>query len=86
MSDLSLSGKEKKMSIVLHAEGYADVTTEWLVPEELVRPYAMAYNAGIAALGLEISKAIYEKLLESGMENAETFMARTLITATDKSE
>ena len=84
MSDpIELSGKEKKMSIVLHAEGYADVSTEWMVPEELVRPYAMAYNAAIAASGVAISKAIYEKLIEDGFVNAENFMARTLLTAND---
>ena len=77
----SPSGQQKKMSVVLHAEGYADSTTEWLVPEELLRPYAIAYNAAIAAAGLAISKAIYEKLLEDGVEGAETYMAKTLLSA-----
>ena len=77
----SPSGKEKKMSITLTAEGYADSVTNWLVPEELLRPYAIAYNAAIAAAGLEISKAIYDKMIEAGMEGAETFVAKEMLNA-----
>jgi hypothetical protein len=75
------SGVNKRMSIVLKAEGYATSENEWLVPEELLRPYAIAYNAAIAAAGLEISKAIYEKLLEDGFVTAENWMARSMLEA-----
>lgn len=63
------------------AEGYATSDTEWLVPEELMRPYAIAYNAWIAKGGLEISKAIYEKLLEDGVQDVENYLAKTIISA-----
>ena len=75
------SGEMKRLKITLSAEGYATSESEWLVPEELVRPYAIAYNAGIAALGLEISKAIYEKLIAEGLNNAETFLSKEMIAA-----
>ena len=79
----SPSGELKRIKIVLTAEGYASSETEWLVPEELLRPYAIAYNAAIAAAGVQISKAIYEKLVESGTENVETFLAKTMLSAND---
>ena len=75
------SGEMKRMKITLSAEGYATSDTEWLVPEELVRPYAIAYNAAIAAAGLAISKAIYEKLEQGDVQNAETFLAKEMISA-----
>ena len=75
------SGEMKRLKITLSAEGYATSESEWLVPEELVRPYAIAYNAGIAALGLEISKSIYEKLIAEGLSNAETFLSKEMIAA-----
>ncbi len=78
------SGEMKRMKISLSAEGYATSETEWLVPEELLRPYAIAYNSGIAALGLEISKAIYEKLIESGVSDTETFLAKEMVNAASK--
>ena len=78
----NISGKEKKMSIVFHAEGYADTTKEWFVPEELIRPYAIAYDAGIAALGLKISKEIYQTLIDAGFEGeVENFMAKPMLNA-----
>ena len=77
------SGRERKMSIVFHAEGYADTTKEWFVPEELIRPYAIAYDAGIAALGLKISKEIYQTLIDAGFEGeVENFMAKPMLNAT----
>ena len=78
------SGEMKRLKITLSAEGYATSESEWLVPEELVRPYAIAYNAGIAALGLEISKAIYEKLIAEDFSNTETFLAKEMISAASK--
>ena len=75
------SGDMKRIKISLSAEGYATSETEWLVPEELLRPYAIAYNAAIAKAGVEISKAIYEKLIDSGVEDAETFLAKEMIGA-----
>ena len=75
------SGEMKRMKITLSAEGYATSETEWLVPEELLRPYAIAYNSAIAKAGLEISKAIYEKLIESGVEDTETFLAKEMLSA-----
>ena len=78
------SGEMKRLKITLSAEGYATSESEWLVPEELIRPYAIAYNAGIAALGLEISKAIYEKLIAEGLSNTETFLAKEMISAASK--
>ena len=78
------SGEMKKMTIRTNAEGYGESFTEWLVPEELLRPYAIAYNAAIAAAGVEISKAIYEKLLEDGVANAETMMAPQMLSANKK--
>jgi len=75
------SGEMKRMKISLSAEGYATSETEWLVPEELLRPYAIAYNSAIAAAGLEISKAIYEKLGDAGVEDAETFLAKEMLSA-----
>ena len=72
------SGENKRIKIVMTAEGYATSETEWLVPEELLRPYAIAYNAAIAAAGLEISKAIYDKLIDEGVQNAETFLAKEM--------
>ena len=77
----SPSGQNKKMSIVLEAEGYATSRSEWLVPDELLRPYAIAYNAAIAAAGVQISKAIYEKLLEDGVEGVENYIAKTMLDA-----
>lgn len=76
-----VSGEMKRIKITLTAEGYATSETEWLVPEELLRPYAIAYNAAIAAAGVEISKAIYEKMIEAGLNNAETFLAKEMIGA-----
>ena len=73
-----ISGDNKRIKIVMTAEGYATSETEWLVPEELLRPYAIAYNAAIAKAGLEISKAIYEKLIDEGLQNAETFLAKEI--------
>ena len=75
------SGEMKRMKITLSAEGYATSDTEWLVPEELLRPYAIAYNSAIAAAGLAISKAIYEKLEQADVQNAETFLAKEMISA-----
>ena len=82
----SPSGQMKKMSISLKAEGYATSETEWLVPEELLRPYAIAYNAAIAASGVAISKAIYEKLLEDGVEGPETYLAKSMLSANGAAE
>ena len=76
------TGEMKQMKITLEAEGYGTSVTQWSVPEELLRPYAIAYNAAIAKAGLDISKAIYEKLIESGVEDVETFMAKEMINAT----
>ena len=73
------SGEMKKIRIVMTAEGYATSDTEWNVPEELLRPYAIAYNAAIAAAGLKISKAIYDKLIDSGVQDAETFLAKEIV-------
>ena len=78
------SGEMKRMKITLSAEGYATSETEWLVPEELLRPYAIAYNAAIAKAGLEISKAIYEKMVEAGIQNTETFLAKEMIEGASK--
>ena len=75
------SGEMKRMKISMSAEDYGTTETEWLVPEELLRPYAIAYNAAIAAAGLAISKAIYEKLVDSGIDNPETFMAKEMLNA-----
>ena len=72
------SGEQKRIKIVMTAEGYATSETEWLVPEELLRPYAIAYNAAIAKAGLDISKAIYEKLMEDGVESTENYLAREM--------
>ena len=78
------SGEMKRIKVSLSAEGYATSETEWLVPEELLRPYAIAYNAGIAALGLEISKAIYDKLIDGGVSDVETFLAKEMVNAASK--
>jgi len=75
------SGEMKRMKISMSAEDYGTTETEWLVPEELLRPYAIAYNAAIAAAGLEISKAIYEKLIDAGAEDVESFMAKEMLNA-----
>ena len=72
-----------RINLTLAAEGYATSVTEWNVPEELLRPYASAYNAWIAKGGLEISKAIYEKLLEDGVQDPENYLAKTIISAND---
>ena len=79
------SGDMKRIKIVMTAEGYATSETEWLVPEELLRPYAIAYNAAVAKAGLEISKAIYDKLIEEGVQDTETFLAREMINANGES-
>ena len=73
-----LTGENKRIKITLSAEGYATSETEWLVPEELLRPYAIAYNAAIAKAGLDISKAIYEKLVGDGVEGTENYLAREM--------
>ena len=73
------SGVMKTMKIILEAEGFAQSVTEWQVPEELLRSYAIAYNAGVAALGVEISRAIWEKLIEGGVQNAETWLGPEMI-------
>ena len=75
------SGDTKKIKIVMEAEGYGVSTKEWNVPEELLRPYAIAYDAWLSKGGLEISKAIYEKLLGDEVENPETYLAREIINA-----
>ena len=75
------SGEMKRLKITLSAEGYATSESEWLVPEELVRPYAIAYNSGIAALGLAISKEIYETIIDSGYSDAEIFLAQPMMAA-----
>ena len=80
---LGMTGENKKIRIVMTAEGYATSETEWLVPEELLRPYAIAYNAWIAKGGLEISKTIYAKLLEDGLPGVENYLAKTIMSAND---
>ena len=71
----------KNMKIVMEAEGYSTSVTEWKVPEELVRPYAIAYNAYIAKGGLEISQAIYDAMIEGGDSGVEAFAAKVMATA-----
>jgi len=53
----------KTIEIVMSAEGYGVSTKKWQVPAELLRPYAIAYDAWISAGGVAISKRIYEELL-----------------------
>jgi hypothetical protein len=72
----------KKIEIVLTAEGYAVSKKEWLVPEELLRPYAIAYDAAISKIGLEISKAIYEEII-GGAEFGELALGMPIIKAND---
>ena len=69
----------KTMKITLEAEGYATATTEWLVEDELVRPYAIVYNAWIAKGGIEISKAIYEAAIDQGVDTMESQLAPSMI-------
>ena len=76
-----LSGKMKTIRIVMTAEDYGTSTKEWQVPEELARPYAIAYDAWISKGGLEISKAIYELAL--GGESPESVVASAMIGAID---
>ena len=69
MSNGNSPGAKKLMKITLSAEGYATSVREWYVDEDLVRPYAVAYDAWIAKGGLEISKAMYELMGDdSGIE------------------
>ena len=69
---------DKVMKITLDAEGYGTSVTEWNVPEELLRPYAIAYNAWIAKGGVDISKAIYDAMLEAGDQGMETFAGKIM--------
>ena len=79
-----VSGENKRMVITIQAEGYADIRKEWQVPEELVRPYALSFDAAIAKAGLEISKAIYDRLIDAGLgDNAENFIAKVMLEAND---
>ena len=75
------SGNKKRMKITLEAEGYGTSVQEWQVEEELIRAYAIAYNAWIAKGGLELSKAVYDLLNDSGIETLETFAANTMLNA-----
>ena len=71
------SGKMKTIKIVMTAEDYGVSTKEWQVPEELLRPYAIAYDAWISKGGVEISKSIYELMLE----DVEAVAAKVMIGA-----
>lgn len=75
------SGVEKRMTITLKAEGYADEVKEWMVPEELIRPYTLAFDVGISVLGAKISKAIYDKLIADNIPGVENYIGKTMIEA-----
>lgn len=81
-----VSGKEKTMTIRVEVDGVATTHKEFQIPEELGRPYAIAYDAGISALGLKLSQGIYDKLIEaSGEATAENFLAKSMLNAASDS-
>ena len=73
----------KKLRIVMTAEGYGVSEKEWNVPEILLRPYAIAYDAAISAVGLEISKSIYEEVLGGDPDSVEAAVAGPMISAVE---
>ena len=85
MSDFSPSGKETTMTIQVEVNGVSTTSKEFQVPEELARVYAIAYDAGIALLGLKLSQGIYDKLIDAGLEGTiENFMAPSMLNTINK--
>jgi hypothetical protein len=71
----------KTMKITIEGEGYGSSVREFLVEDALVRPYCIAYDGWIAKGGVELSKAIYEAMVDSGIEGIETFGAPVMLRA-----
>ena len=67
------------MKITIEGENYGSSTREWQVEDELVRPYCIAYDAWVSKGGLELSKAIYEAMIDAGIEGVETFGAKPML-------
>lgn len=77
-----MSDDMKRITITMRAEGYGEQSTEWLVPEELLRPYAIAYSTWLAKGSAKISKAIYEAIIE-GSDVSELGIAPGMLNAVE---